>query len=55
MKSDFIKMALILGLLSSVGPMAIDMYLPALPAMANALGTSSKAAQYTLMAYFIAF
>ncbi|WP_444935102.1 multidrug effflux MFS transporter [Microbulbifer sp. JTAC008] len=55
MNSGFIKMALILGLLSSVGPMAIDMYLPALPAMTKALDTSTQVASYTLMAYFIAF
>ena len=29
--SRFLKMALILGLLSAIGPFAIDMYLPALP------------------------
>ncbi|WP_444921309.1 multidrug effflux MFS transporter [Microbulbifer sp. CnH-101-G] len=55
MKLDFIKMALILGLLSCVGPIAIDMYLPALPDIAQDLGAPVEAAQYTLMSYFIAF
>ncbi|AWF80251.1 Bcr/CflA family drug resistance efflux transporter [Microbulbifer sp. A4B17] len=55
MNPGFIKMALVLGLLSSVGPMAIDMYLPALPDITKALDTSTRVAQYTLMAYFVAF
>ncbi|BBM00210.1 multidrug effflux MFS transporter [Microbulbifer sp. GL-2] len=55
MKSDLIKMALILGLLSCVGPIAIDMYLPALPDIAESFGAPIEAAQYTLMSYFIAF
>ncbi|WHI50296.1 hypothetical protein P3339_17860 [Microbulbifer sp. MLAF003] len=55
MKSDLIKMALILGLLSCVGPVAIDMYLPALPDIAASFGAPIEAAQYTLMSYFIAF
>ena len=55
MKRDFIKMALILGLLSCVGPFAIDMYLPALPVIAENLGAPVEATQYTLMSFFIAF
>ncbi|WP_250459989.1 multidrug effflux MFS transporter [Microbulbifer litoralis] len=55
MKHELIKMALILGLLSCVGPFAIDMYLPALPLMAESFGAPVEAAQYTLMAFFIAF
>ncbi|WP_444891053.1 multidrug effflux MFS transporter [Microbulbifer sp. DLAB2-AA] len=55
MKLNFIKMALILGLLSCVGPVAIDMYLPALPDIAQDLGAPIEAAQYTLISYFVAF
>ncbi|WP_226665433.1 multidrug effflux MFS transporter [Microbulbifer aggregans] len=55
MKSDLLKMALILGLLSCVGPFAIDMYLPALPVMAEEFGVPAAASQYTLMSFFIAF
>lgn len=55
MKHELIKMALILGLLSCVGPFAIDMYLPALPVMAESFGAPVEAAQYTLMSFFIAF
>lgn len=33
MNSSFLSVALVLGLLSAVGPFAIDMYLPALPSI----------------------
>ncbi|MFI2811554.1 MULTISPECIES: multidrug effflux MFS transporter [Microbulbifer] len=55
MKPGFIKMALILGLLSCVGPFAIDMYLPALPQIAASLDAPVEAVQYTLMSFFVAF
>ena len=55
MKPELIKMALILGLLSCVGPFAIDMYLPAMPAMAEEFGVPVSASQYTLVAFFVAF
>jgi DHA1 family bicyclomycin/chloramphenicol resistance-like MFS transporter len=48
-------MALVLGSLSWIGPFAIDMYLPALPVITEDLGASVKAAQATLMAFFISF
>lgn len=43
-----------LGLLSAVGPFAIDMYLPALPSIAADFGASTAATQMTLTVYFIA-
>ncbi len=48
-------MALILGLLSAVGPFAIDMYLPAMPELAASLNVTETAAQMTLTSYFLAF
>ena len=47
--------ALILGLLSAVGPFAIDMYLPAMPSIAASLQADVASTQFTLMAFFIAF
>ncbi len=44
-----------LGLLAAIGPFAIDMYLPALPSISKELGTTTAAAQMTLIAFFIAF
>lgn len=55
MDTSFLKPALILGLLSCVGPFAIDMYLPAMPAIGADLGASVAAMQGTITAYFIAF
>lgn len=46
-------MAIVLGLITAVGPFAIDMYLPALPSMGKSLGAGTSAVQMSLMAYFI--
>jgi DHA1 family bicyclomycin/chloramphenicol resistance-like MFS transporter len=46
-------MVLILGALSAFGPLAIDFYLPAFPAMAQAFATDEKHVQTTLAAYFL--
>lgn len=55
MASRYAKNAVILGLLSAVGPFAIDMYLPALPTIAADLHASTASTQLTLVAFFIAF
>jgi DHA1 family bicyclomycin/chloramphenicol resistance-like MFS transporter len=47
--------SVILGLVAAVGPFAIDMYLPAMPAIGADLGASMQAVQWTIVAYFIAF
>src|SRR5579862_8635402 len=54
MQASFAKSAIVLGLLTAVGPFAIDMYLPALPTIAADLNTSDAGAQATLIGYFIA-
>ncbi|MGS7254011.1 multidrug effflux MFS transporter [Pseudomonas anuradhapurensis] len=48
-----LRMVLILGALSAFGPLAIDFYLPAFPAMAQAFATDEKHVQITLAAYFL--
>ncbi len=53
MKTSFFGTALVLGLLSAIGPFAIDMYLPALPSIGQSLGASMTAVQASLMAFFI--
>lgn len=55
MRDQLFRMALVLGLLSAVGPFAIDMYLPAMPQVAADLGTTEAGAALTLTSYFIAF
>ncbi len=52
--SPFLKTALILGLLSAIGPFAIDMYLPALPDIGRSLGAEVGAVQLTLTVFFLA-
>jgi DHA1 family bicyclomycin/chloramphenicol resistance-like MFS transporter len=44
---------MILGALTAMGPLAIDMYLPALPAIARDLETSAASVQVSLAVYFI--
>jgi DHA1 family bicyclomycin/chloramphenicol resistance-like MFS transporter len=53
MRTSFLYTALLLGLLSAIGPIAIDMYLPALPSIGQSLGASPKAVQASLMAFFM--
>ncbi|MES2027312.1 MAG: multidrug effflux MFS transporter [Pseudomonadota bacterium] len=53
MNTPFFKNALVLGLLSAIGPFAIDMYLPALPSIGQTLGASTSGVQASLMAFFI--
>lgn len=55
MTSSFTRNAIVLGLLSAVGPFAIDMYLPALPAISADLHATTSATQMTLIAFFISF
>ncbi|MCB1487537.1 MAG: multidrug effflux MFS transporter, partial [Bauldia sp.] len=55
MQKSFFRSALVLGLLSAAGPFAIDMYIPALPAIAEDLSASTAATQMTLMVFFVAF
>lgn len=52
MSSSFARNAIVLGALTAVGPFAIDMYLPALPAIAEGLNTTTGATQATLTAFF---
>ncbi|SFN09991.1 multidrug effflux MFS transporter [Variovorax sp. OV329] len=47
-------MALVLGLLSAIGPFAIDMYLPALPAIGASLHADIAAVQMSLTVFFLA-
>ncbi|MGE0256140.1 MAG: multidrug effflux MFS transporter [Alphaproteobacteria bacterium] len=53
--STYARNAIVLGLLVAVGPFAIDMYIPALPAIAADLGATTAATQATLMSYFVGF
>ncbi|MEH3087807.1 MAG: multidrug effflux MFS transporter [Xylophilus ampelinus] len=52
--AGFLRLALVLGLLSAIGPFAIDMYLPALPSIGRGLGADAAAVQRSLTAFFVA-
>ena len=44
---------MLLALLTALGPLSIDMYLPALPQMAQDFGVSTQMVANTLPAYFL--
>ena len=52
---NFVRNALILGLLTALGPFAIDMYLPSLPVIGASLGVDADTALRSLTAYFLTF
>jgi DHA1 family bicyclomycin/chloramphenicol resistance-like MFS transporter len=54
MKSAFLRNALVLGMLSAIGPFAIDMYLPAFPAIAREFQVDVSGVQMSLMSFFLA-
>jgi DHA1 family bicyclomycin/chloramphenicol resistance-like MFS transporter len=46
-------LVLMLGTLTALGPLAIDMYLPALPSIAAGFGTTAAAAQQTVAVFLV--
>ena len=55
MKHSFLRLALVLGLLSAIGPFAIDMYLPALSVIVGALHSDRATVQLSLTVFFLSF
>src|SRR6478672_6630248 len=53
MSPKFLRIAIVLGLLSAIGPFAIDMYLPALPSIGKDLATDPTTVQMSLLAFFV--
>ena len=49
----YYRLAVVLGALTAMGPLAIDMYLPALPTIARDLETSAASVQVSLAVYFV--
>jgi DHA1 family bicyclomycin/chloramphenicol resistance-like MFS transporter len=49
------ELIVILGALTAFAPLAIDMYLPAMPTMALGLGANASQAQFTLASFFLGF
>jgi MFS transporter, DHA1 family, multidrug resistance protein len=52
-RSAYYRLAIVLGALTAMGPLAIDMYLPALPTIARDLATSAASVQVSLAMYFV--
>src|SRR5919197_55557 len=53
MSPKFLRTAVVLGLLSAIGPFAIDMYLPALPSIGEDLHAGTAAVQMSLLIFFL--
>lgn len=54
MSPKFLRIAVVLGLLSAIGPFAIDMYLPALPSIGEDFKAGTSAVQMSLLIFFLA-
>jgi MFS transporter, DHA1 family, multidrug resistance protein len=52
-ETRYLRIAFVLGLLSAIGPFAIDMYLPALPSIGKDLTADPTTVQMTLLAFFV--
>jgi DHA1 family bicyclomycin/chloramphenicol resistance-like MFS transporter len=52
---SFGVLELLLGGLAALGPLSIDMYLPAFPAMGRDLGVDTAAVQLSLASFFVGF
>lgn len=50
--SEYRRLAVILGALTAVGPLAIDMYLPGLPTIGREFGVDASATQVSVASYF---
>lgn len=55
LRPDTFALTLLLALLTMIGPLSTDMYLPSLPDMARLLATSPSNVQLTLSSYLIGF
>jgi DHA1 family bicyclomycin/chloramphenicol resistance-like MFS transporter len=55
LRPETLAMTATLAMLTSLGPLSTDMYLPALPAIAEGLGTSVAGTQATLSAFLVGF
>jgi DHA1 family bicyclomycin/chloramphenicol resistance-like MFS transporter len=51
--AEYYRLAIVLGALTAIGPLAIDTYLPALPTIAREFGTTAALVQVSLSVYFV--
>ena len=55
LRPDTLGMTALLAMLTALGPLSTDLYLPSLPAMAASLATTEAKVQLTLSAYLVGF
>lgn len=55
LRPDTLALTVLLALLTALGPLSTDMYLPSLPAITRMLGASTSEVQLTLSVYLFAF
>src|SRR3954447_4349298 len=55
LRPDTLAMTVMLALLTALGPLSTDMYLPSLPAIARDLGATTAETQLTLSAFLLGF
>lgn len=55
LRPDTLALTAVLGLMTALGPLSTDMYLPSLPAIAAEFGASTSHVQLTLSTYLVAF
>jgi MFS transporter, DHA1 family, multidrug resistance protein len=55
LRPDTFALTALLALLTAIGPLSVDLYLPSLPAIGTALGASPAAVGLTLSSYLIGF
>ncbi|HEY9187232.1 MAG TPA: multidrug effflux MFS transporter [Bacteroidota bacterium] len=54
-KAEKLKLTLILGALTAIGPLSIDMYLPGFKSIANDFNTTMSVVGFSLTSYFIGY
>ena len=55
LKPNTLALTALLALLTSLGPLSTDLYLPSLPSIASSFQSSTAAAQTTLSAFLFGF
>ncbi|WP_230532525.1 multidrug effflux MFS transporter [Microvirga roseola] len=55
LKPDTLALTIVLALLTALGPLSTDMYLPSLPSIAAGFGATTGQAQLTLSAFLLGF
>ena len=55
LRPETLAMTVVLGLMTALGPLSTDMYLPSLPAIARAFDASTASTQLTLSLFLLGF